>query len=372
MIQYKYGVRISDGKVIDISEVPDEKKARDKSWNCVCPHCRSPLIAAKGHARAHHFKHKGTVCNVAHAHQTALHMRAKEILLEEKLFHLPAYVVDRQDVDLADIPEWLQSKLPKQFVYQKARWLRCNAVGLEKRISDIVPDVVAYTPEGEYLIEICVTNPVSDEKIEKAAKIGLPLLEVDLSDLKDDVISEDTLRKAVVDGCDRTEWRYYPDYNKAIEAARNYYQEHYRVKEYRHRQEQERLRREEERRRQAENANKVQLEQKIAPRPMLEKPADPPANPNLTDTLRAQILLYDISPEELAQVNKKIYAEGLQEVKDKDFSGPALIRDRHNYRWLRCWACGEIRRDDEMVMYQYGRGLCRECRYDRGVEPGWK
>lgn len=300
MVQYKYGQRKSDGKVLDIDEIPvDLTLRKSEEWICVCPLCQSPFVAAKGKVNADHFRHKGTQCRVNDVHQTALHMRAKEIIKEEKLFYLPAYTISRKDVSLPDIPDYLLKRLPKKYIYQRAKWLRCNSVELEKRISNIVPDVVAYTPEGEYLIEIFVTNPVTPAKIAKAEKIGLPLLEVMLGDLKDETVSLEQLREIIIESNDRTEWRYFPDREKALAKAQEYYDNHWRVRQYRFlmekeaerrakeqaeakKREEERKKKLEEERKQQEEERKKRLEEAQAkkkeqdPGEGLKRPTPPP------------------------------------------------------------------------------------------------
>ena len=357
MAQYEYGNRVLDGKTVEINEVPRSLR-KTPEWACTCPVCGDPFVAAMGKRIDPYFRHKNKrldyVCDIQHVNQTGLHKRAKEVIQEAQRFHLPAYTIDRDEIDLGNLPAYIVKALPEQYVYRRARWIRCHKVELEKRISDIVPDVVAYTPEGEYLIEICVTNPVSDEKIAKAEKIGLPLLEVDLSDLKGEPISEEDLRKAVIDSCDRTEWRYYPDREKALEAAREFYLNHNKVTEYKRQQE---LRRK-------------QLEaEKAAKKEAPPKPKAPPEPPKKPEPLFPDP--GDLSKEEFEQLTNKMYADGLDDVRDKDFRGEVQVRDRYDLRWLRCCACNEIRRDNEMVMYQYGYGLCRDCHYEKNVPPGW-
>lgn len=361
MAKYQYGNRVIDGRTIDIAQVP-RKLRKTAEWACTCPLCGDPFIAAMGDNNEDHFRHKNKrldyECDINHVNQTGVHKRAKEIIQDAQKFHLPAYTVDRREIDFGDLPAYVIESLPEEYTYREDRWIRCDHVELEKRISNIVPDVVAYTPEGEYLIEIYVTNPVTQTKIEKAQKIGLPLLEVDLSDLKYKIISEETLRKAVIDSCDRTEWLYFPDREKALEEARAFYLGHKKVKAYRERQEQLRRQREaakaaqEEKRRKEKEVTKVESEPE---EPVKTKPD-----------------LSELSPEEFESVTKSIYETGYDEVKDLDFGKDDQIWDRHGHKWLRCWACGEIKRDGEMVMYQYARGLCRTCHYEKGVKPAWQ
>lgn len=364
MAQYEYGNRVIDGKTIAITEVPKLLR-KSAEWACTCPVCAEPFVAAMGEHNQDHFRHKNKkfdfVCDVHHVNQTGLHKRAKEVIQEARRFHLPAYTIDRSEIDFGDLPPYVVMSLPEQYTYHRERWIQCHKVELEKRISDIIPDVVAYTPEGEYLIEIYVTNPIGPGKILKAEKIGLPLLEVDLSDLKDKPISEDDLRKAVIYSCDRTEWRYFPERDRALEAARAYYLEHKNVKAYRERQELLRRQREAE---EAAKAEKQRLTQEQLKNALAAEENPVTAQPGLLDPLPFQ--------DEIQKTPQQIYDDGYEEVKNRNFGKNNQIWDSFNHRWLRCWACGNIRRSDEMVMYQWARGLCGSCHYEKHIAPEWK
>lgn len=332
MARYQYGNRVIDGLTIDINQVPRQLRKKPE-WLCNCPVCGDPFSAAMGSRNEPHFRHKNKrlddVCDVNRVNQTGLHKRAKEVIQEALRFHLPPYIVERDEVDLDGLPPSIIQQLPEQFVYQKDREIRCTKVELEKRISDIVPDVVAYTLEGEYLIEIYVTNPVDDEKIAKAEKIGLPLLQVDLSDLKGEPISEEDLRKYVVEGYERTEWLVFPERDKALEAAKAFFLAHKKVKEYRMWQDKRRLERKTDALRKP--VSKKKEEPKPAPK---EEPQPAPKA---------------IEPTPI----------------NKPFLGG---------RPIYCWACGQMKNSGEMVMYKSDtdRGLCHECHYDKGVPPAWK
>jgi len=161
MAEILYGVRKSDGKVISISEIlslPDPNVMRGAKCDCVCPHpnCRRPLFARLGRGVENggnepHFSHQpgiDGVCDIAYANESALHMMAKEIIAEELKFVAPSEKITWEQAGIKDIPAEAFDEVP---VYrpQKGGTFGCNDVILEKRISDIVPDIIAITPKGE-------------------------------------------------------------------------------------------------------------------------------------------------------------------------------------------------------------------------------
>lgn len=73
-IKLPYGLR--DGVLVHISEVES-----GSSHKCVCPNCKTPLIAKKGKINLQHFAHKNqtTVCNG----ESALHYIGKHLLFQK-------------------------------------------------------------------------------------------------------------------------------------------------------------------------------------------------------------------------------------------------------------------------------------------------
>jgi hypothetical protein len=74
-----------------------------------------------------------------------------------------------------------------------------------------------------------------------------------------------------------------------------------------------------------------------------------------------ELLLQKQREEERIKVQ---YTNGLHDVESLDFSLPKARYDRYGYRWAKCIVCNCIKRDDELVSYQFGTGECHKCRKD--------
>ena len=226
-VQLQYGI-LGD-KLVSIEDIPKEKYGL--RCGCVCPGCGGALVARlKGENRRKHFGHRSSsVCDIAYAQQTALHMIAKEIIEEEKIFAFPNY-----SVSLADIPRcerfYPRYNLPESMEYRKAYTVKCTSVVLEKKVSDFVPDIVVDIQGRTCLIEIAVTHFVDEVKQQKINKAGLPVLEVDLSAFIGQQITRDIVRDALISQTANKKWLYNPlkeeavtwataEYNKLYEAA---------------------------------------------------------------------------------------------------------------------------------------------------------
>ena len=142
-----------DGEIVHISEVNS-----GILQNCLCPKCKSILIAKKGDIRKHHFAHYNYE-NCQGAQETALHLLAKEILYQEKCVCLP-YLQDNQDINI------------KSF----------DHVALEVREVGLIFDALGLSENEKLAIEIKVTHEIDDRKRQIVINHGIQMIEIDLSD----------------------------------------------------------------------------------------------------------------------------------------------------------------------------------------------
>jgi len=154
-------------KLIHISVVE-----KGLACNCVCPHCKSPLIARKGQKNAHHFAHYRLAdCN--HGTETALHMMAKNIVAKTKRVFVPY------------TPENIYGNSKGGGI------VRFENAELEKRLSDTVRgDVLLRKGERSLNVEIKVTHEVDWEKTIEIFNLGVPTIEIDLSDIRESFTPE--------------------------------------------------------------------------------------------------------------------------------------------------------------------------------------
>lgn len=171
-VQLTYG-RDETGRMRHIMDVPN-----GLACGCTCPECGAPLVAKNQGANIHpHFAHaSGTACNGAH--ESELHLLAKEILAEEKAVMLPAY----------------------GSVYEGGI-MRFAAMEVEERhdYSMLQPDVVGLQQNprtgktSRLWIEIRVTHEVGAEKYGKIKELGVSCIEIDLSMYKEMEVGRERL-----------------------------------------------------------------------------------------------------------------------------------------------------------------------------------
>lgn len=133
--------------------------------NCVCPACQADLIARNhGKKRAPHFAHaSGQACQWAG--ETDVHLMAKQILSEKKNLYFPSYRGKLYRANLAQ--QDFESVICEPFISGK----RPDCVGIWKDSSG---------REIEIWVEIKVTHPVDDRKLELIKDHGITCIEIDL------------------------------------------------------------------------------------------------------------------------------------------------------------------------------------------------
>ncbi len=221
-IKLQYGLR--DGRVVHISEI--NKNERGLQCNCYCPGCGEKLVARLGEKKQKHFSHCGEHCNLESAQQTALHIMAKEIIEEELSLYVPGIKFEREEIynNRGDELFW---ELPKEYEYKQGGMVKFDSVELEKKITDIVPDIVVYKNGRPCLIEIAVTHFVDDEKLLKVKRLNIPMFEINISSLHGSAFNKEQLREAIIKQKDTKKWIYNPQYESGRKEAKEHYSQRY-------------------------------------------------------------------------------------------------------------------------------------------------
>lgn len=185
MVELLYALN-EEGHLLHINEVPN-----GISCQCHCPGCSAPLVAKNnGETKSPHFAHaSGTVCN--NAHESELHLLAKEIISEEKAVMLPSY----------------------GNVY-KGGLVKFDNVEIEKRndISSLQPDlcgIVYNNTSGKnrrLWIEIMVTHAIGPDKRARIQKDGTACLEINLSQFMNKQVTRNELKDFLINEQVAREW----------------------------------------------------------------------------------------------------------------------------------------------------------------------
>lgn len=176
-----YGLR--DGDPVRISEVESGLEC-----NCICPECKTPLIARKGQIRQHHFAHSSDT-DCTGGVESSLHWVAKKVLSVQKKIVLPRQLVRIKNE---------RGRFPQHA-------FRVTSAQVETKIGEIVPDVLIDIYGITLAVEIFVTHKVDEKKADQFRKMGLPAIEIDLSGV-DRELPESDIARLVVGGGKHKSW----------------------------------------------------------------------------------------------------------------------------------------------------------------------
>lgn len=143
----------------------------------------------------------------AERRETLLHREVKAILERERRIRVPGLKVKaewQRANGFTDERTWSSPDVE----------LRLSSVKLEVHLGHSVPDVVASWVEEDgwsysMLIEVTVTNTITEERVERLSSLGWPVLEIDISRMGG-VVTRDELTCLVLDEIAGKRWLHHP------------------------------------------------------------------------------------------------------------------------------------------------------------------
>lgn len=198
MTRIPFGIN-ENGRLIDATFAD-----RGLACNCICPECRQPLIAKKGSERIPHFAHSA-LGHCAGGAETALHLAAKQIVVDHRRLNLPAIPVSISKKDST----FGLFQLDDSFEAD-AEW-RFETIDSEVAIGSLHADVAGEeTRNGFVAVEIFVRHAVEETKAKILSDHRVPCIEINLSALIGKMLAMDELTKHVLSRTDNKRWIYHP------------------------------------------------------------------------------------------------------------------------------------------------------------------
>jgi hypothetical protein len=193
-LKLPYGLRkVKNGEIlVHISDIhPNESGLK---CNCTCPNCGSVLQAKLPRNNSdftpRFAHHNADECQ--YATETAIHMKAKEIIEEEMKILLPEVIACYRNYC-----ETVSEEVKISF----------DKVILEKRVNNIIPDIIAFKGEKMLMIEIACTHAIDEMKNDKIKALDISTLEIDLSDVETN-FDEEYLRQQILYSTENKYWIY--------------------------------------------------------------------------------------------------------------------------------------------------------------------
>jgi len=175
-IKLPYGLRKS--RLFHISEVESGLKC-----DCICPKCKSKLIAKKGEEKSHHFAHHQEKECIGGL-ETAIHLMAKQTIYDNELLVTPEFTKE------TFLEDNRAERVYGEKVVIKPSKIKFEKVELERSHKGFRPDVVGFINGKQLFIEIKVTHEVDEQKKKHVESLNYPMIEIDLSDLKEETFND--------------------------------------------------------------------------------------------------------------------------------------------------------------------------------------
>lgn len=186
------------------------------SCGCVCPICRTPLVAQQGHIRDWHFRHYSEQ-ECSRAFETVLHFRAKEILSSACTISLP-YLSANEQATIIDGGDFVESS--DAVIVDYGQSIALDDVKLiEHSLGNFKPDLVVYSQGEPIIIEIAVTHFIDCEKRLKIKEKNISCIEIDMSSFKNLALTDEKFLSILIDDVEYKNWIFHKD-EHAIRVAK--------------------------------------------------------------------------------------------------------------------------------------------------------
>lgn len=161
---------------------------------CVCPRCFSPVVAKNSGKKYEHFFSHLPGADCVGAHESVMHILAKEILEEEKCIYLPKH---------------------NRFLTGQLKFDRVE-VEFHNKQTNLRPDCACYYGDKVLWVEFKRTHEVDKHKADKIASKGIECIEIDINKIAED---KDKLKEYLTNKPDNRRWIY----NKQMTAYESNY-----------------------------------------------------------------------------------------------------------------------------------------------------
>lgn len=155
-----FGLNSADGTLVDVADVP-----RGAKCGCICPSCKTPLIARQGEDKGWHFAHasrhvyENTQNECEFSFYVSVRLMARQIIGSELEIGLPEYKDCISEYDART-----GRSVSECFTVTPARRIRLSNTEVEQSLSGIPVDVIGQV--GDFRFVIYFTHPCRDIPVE--------------------------------------------------------------------------------------------------------------------------------------------------------------------------------------------------------------
>lgn len=176
-------------RLVHVTEV-----GRGLACQCRCVGCGEALIARQGEKREHHFAHASHKAPCESSYESLLHLYAKQLIADALGLVVPMTPA---------IASYLQIKEMSESMLLHA----IAPVYAEVRTGNVRPDILLVTNEGvQVAVEVAYSFFCDEIKRDEFEKLGLPAVEIDLSQFTPDHFDPAEVKQVVILSIEKKKW----------------------------------------------------------------------------------------------------------------------------------------------------------------------
>ncbi|NQY83840.1 MAG: competence protein CoiA [Alcanivorax sp.] len=214
-----FGLRVNDDYLVDVSHVERGRRCR-----CICPSCKTPLIARQGDKKTWHFAHASravyeeTHRKCEYSFFVSVRLMARQVIGESIKLEVPKYE-DSVSMHL----DGMTQPIVEKFLVAKRRTIEIEDVEIERARQGVIVDVVGFV-DG-YPIILYLTHPGRDipPELESLEDVACGIIEISLEkayplfleDAEQKSSYLDRLRSFLEKNIESKRWVSHPRYKRA-------------------------------------------------------------------------------------------------------------------------------------------------------------
>ncbi len=219
-----FGLNVSDGEFMDVHDVP-----RGAKCGCICPSCKTPLIARQGNEKEWHFAHASrsvyekTENECEFSFYVSVRMMARQIIGDELEVLLPEY---RDSVSKYN--HRTGRSILENFTVTDSKKIQLSGIEVERTFLGVPVDIVGQV--GGFKFVIYFTHPGRDVPVELISPtdtqcgivaVALNTLPIKFrAERKSGSSYQTTLLEHLSDDVTSKQWVFHPRYDRCREKAK--------------------------------------------------------------------------------------------------------------------------------------------------------
>ena len=221
MVKNPYGLRNNDpSEWVSVYDV--DKNDLDEYF---CAECGTKFIPVQpSDSRKQWFFRHESLGNCDGSRETAIHLMAKQILVEDREIMLP-YLLMKPEPHIYIEYKW-HREINKLYQLGERRLFHFDSVQDEVWQDGRIPDIVAVAGDRKLFVEIVVTHDIDDEKLNWIRERNISTLRVSLGGLSYESTKEDVKRCLMtgwLNGVNIVQWVHHAKKQDHQELANEFY-----------------------------------------------------------------------------------------------------------------------------------------------------